>query len=116
MKSLQKFLLGLLCTMPLIASAASTFDVAHFREQNTDIIAVVLPSKVNSYPSSDKKALHTSFEKCARSARMSGNVVMVWPKSNGAMGWYGPTRWSNFMNSLNMKWIKARVNKELTCS
>ena len=115
MKTIQKMLLSLLLAVPMFATAASTFDIAHIREQGNDLIMVIVPTKFDRYATSDKQLVSASLQKCSKEARISGKVVLVWNKPNGSMGFFGPTPWHPFLKSINMRWVKARVNKELSC-
>jgi hypothetical protein len=114
MKKLHQLFFALLCVMPVLAIAKSTFDIAHFREQGEDLVIIVMPRGIDDFPTSDKELLFNEFKKCAKEARLSGSIAMVWNKP-GTMGIYGPTRWMPFLKSINMKYVKDRVNKELTC-
>ena len=116
MKTIAKRWLVLLCSVPSFAVAASTFDIAHFMEQGNDLIMVVVPKVFDSYPPADKQQVSSALQQCAREARVSGKVVLVWPKAGGAMGFYGPNAWSPFLKSLDMNWILARINNALTCN
>ena len=119
MRTLQKILVvisfAILSALPLSAWAESTFDIAHFREQGNDIIMVIVPKKFDNFPSSDKQQVSNELQQCAKEAKVSGKIVLVWNKPNGAMGFFGPTPWHPFLKSINMAYVKQRVNKELTC-
>jgi hypothetical protein len=49
-----------------------------------------------------------------RSVKLAGTVVIV-NDANNRVRYYGPKSWHNFLSTIDMKWVNARVNKEMTC-
>jgi hypothetical protein len=35
---------------------------------------------------------------------------------NGGFKFYGPKSWANYLSTLDMTWVNARLNKNLTCT
>ncbi|MBS1186011.1 MAG: hypothetical protein H6R04_29 [Burkholderiaceae bacterium] len=115
MKKLTKLLLGLLCAIPLVASAVNHYTVAHTRIQGQDVIIFPVSGKMRTVPNSDKEALVRGLTRCANSAGLSGRAVIAWPNHNGTVGAYGPKKIISHFDTINMNWINQRVNKKLAC-
>ncbi len=58
---------------------------------------------------------YTSLQSCVRGAKLAGEVVAV-SNVNGRFMTYGPKNWRNFLTTIDMNWVNARLNKELTCT
>ena len=115
MKTLPKILIGLLCSIPLIASAVTHYTVAHTRIRGQDVVIFPVSGKMRTIPSSDKEAIVRRLTRCANSAGLSGRAVIAWPNNNGGVGAYGPTKVIPHFETINMSWVNQRVNKKLAC-
>jgi hypothetical protein len=56
----------------------------------------------------------TSLEVCSRNANLRGQVIVV-ANVHGRLRYYGPKSWHRFLSTIDMAWVRARVNKQLTC-
>jgi hypothetical protein len=97
-----------------LAQRPKTYSVAHTRTRNVDMIAVKVSPRYFDADAKTQAQLYTDFQACARRANLGGTVVVV-SAVNGRMRYYGPKTWHTFLSSLDMAWIDARVNKNLTC-
>jgi len=99
-----------------IASAeqVTTYKIAHTRYRDSNMVIVV--SNANFFAQSEQTQLRwfTSLEVCSRNANLAGQVIVV-ANVNGRLRYYGPRSWHRFLSTIDMAWVRARVNKELTC-
>ena len=103
----------------LFASVASaeqvtTYSIAHTRYRDSNMVIVV--SNANFFAQSDEtqERWFTQLQVCSRNANLAGQVIVV-ANVNGRFRFYGPRSWHNFLRTLDMAWVRARINKELTC-
>jgi len=87
-----------------------TFEIAHINEQRTDLIIVFVAARAASLSSADMDAFVTALTICARSARLAGHVVPVWPG-----GFFAPPNVHTFFESAPYALLAQRVNKKLQC-
>lgn len=115
MKSATKILLGLLCSIPLVASAVTHYQVAHTRINGQDVIIFPVSPKMSHVPLSDKENMVNRLTRCANSAGLSGRAAIAWPTHNGTVGAYGPKKVLPHFEHVNMNWVNQRINKKLAC-
>lgn len=89
-------------------------DVAHVREQGVDMIIVPLDRSFDQKPSSQQNATRNEIQARAHSAGLRGSVALVWDVGGGRMGFLAPPNWMNFFRSINLRWVFANVNRELS--
>lgn len=105
---------ALLC--PGLADAVTNrYRVAHTREQNTNMVFVVISTGFFAGDSQSQARWYTSLQSCVRGAKLAGDLVAV-SNVNGRFMFYGPNNWRRFLKTLDMNWVNARINKELTCN
>jgi hypothetical protein len=98
------------------ASAADsiTYDVAHIRRQDVNMVFVkISPNFFNSDPPIQAK-WYTGVQQCVRASKLAGEAVVV-SNFNGRFMFYGPKDWKPLLQTIDMKWVNARVNKAVTC-
>ncbi len=101
---------------PALADAVTNrYRVAHTREQNTNMVFVVISSSFFAGDSQAQARWYTSLQSCVRSVNLAGEVIAV-SNVNGRFMYYGPKNWRNFLKTIDMNWVNARLNKELTCN
>ena len=101
---------------PTLADAVTNrYRVAHTREQNTNMVFVVISSSFFGGGSQAQARWYTSLQSCVRGAKLAGEVVAV-SNVNGRFMTYGPKNWRNFLTTIDMNCVNARLNKELTCT
>jgi hypothetical protein len=54
------------------------------------------------------------MQACVRGVKLAGTVIVV-SAVNGRFRFYGPKTWHPFLGTIDMPWVNARVNKEMTC-
>ena len=94
---------------------ATTFKVAHFKEQGQQVIAVLVSSSFGCKSSADQNEICGQLQSCARSAGLAGTVVPVWDAGGRRMGFLAPHQWQSFFRSISLAQIAASVNRNLTC-
>ena len=93
-----------------------TFDVAHIREQNQDLIIVLVDKSFGLRASAEQNRTQQALQACARSAGLAGTVVPVWDNGDGGMRFLAPRPWHPFFEGLTLAGVAAWVNRTLTCS
>lgn len=113
---LKAFLIACLI-WPLLASAAepTKFRVAHTNVRDTNMVFIVVGDKFFEVDSQTQQRWYTSLQSCVRSVKLAGEVVAV-ANPKGSFKTYGPKSWHDFLVTLDMAWVNARVNKELSCT
>lgn len=100
---------------PPAAAVTNKYPVAHVKHQNSNMVIVVInPSFFRGSPA-DQNRWFTDVEQCARSVKLGGQALIV-ANDNGRYRFYGPKSWHSFLQTLDMNWVNARVNKSLTCN
>ena len=100
---------------PPAAAVTNKYPVAHVKHQNSNMVIVVInPSFFRGSPA-DQNRWFTDVEQCIRSVKLGGQALIV-ANDNGRYRFYGPKSWHSFLQTLDMNWVNARVNKSLTCN
>ena len=94
---------------------ANDFDIAHVRQQGVDMIIIPLNQEFGYKSQADQSRAAYALQLCASSARLAGDVALVWPTSSGGTGSLGPRNWSGFLRSIDMLWVAKNINKQLHC-
>jgi hypothetical protein len=101
----------------VFASAAQTvtYNIAHTKQKDVNMVVVVTGSGFFNADSNAKERMWTAMRSCAKGANLAGEVVMV-ANVNGGFKFYGPKSWMNYLKTIDMTWVNARLNKKLTCT
>jgi len=91
-----------------------SFDVAHFREQDVDLIVISVSSSFGTLPNDEQNRLRGILQQCASSAGLAGTVVPVW-QSSGRLGFLAPQQWHTFFGSLTVEDVARNFNRKLSC-
>jgi hypothetical protein len=91
-----------------------TYKVAHIHEQGQDMIIFPLGSQFGRMTSSDQDAELNTLGFRANAAGLKGAAVAVWDNGGGRMGFFGPQQWHQFLRSINLRFVLANVNKEIS--
>ena len=111
-------LVALSCLLfSVFASAAQTvtYKIAHTKQKDVNMVVVITGSGFFNADGNAKERMWTAMRSCAKGANLAGEVVMV-ANVNGGFKFYGPKSWMNFMRTIDMNWVNARLNKQLTCT
>ena len=93
-----------------------TYDVAHIKEQVIDLIIVVVDSSFGLKTPGEQQRITTALQECATVADLAGTAVPVWDAGAGQMGFFAPTNWRPFFSSIDLAFVAANINRELTCA
>jgi hypothetical protein len=93
----------------------ANFNVAHINEQGFNLIIVPLESSFDSKNLSAQNAFQNSLQACAKKAKLSGTIVLVWLNSFGQMQFLAPQNFHGFFQSIDMDFVKYNINTQLTC-
>jgi hypothetical protein len=88
-------------------------DLAHIREQGQDMIIFPLDQSFGNKSSHDQEEALFELECRANNAGLAGHAVVIWQHGQHTH-FRGPSKWQNFLRSINMRWALANVNKELS--
>jgi len=91
----------------------ATFKIAHIREQGVDLIIVPMDRGFGNLPASNQQTSNGELQAQCMAAKLAGTVVPVWDNGGGKMGFVAPQSWHPFFQSIDLRWVFARVNREL---
>ncbi len=115
MKSLFTFAVALLLSFSVFASTAITYPVAHTRSRDTDMVIVKVGARFFEADLKQQERWYTDVQACVRSVKLRGTVIVV-NSVDGRFRFYGPKSWHKFLGTIDMAWVNARLNKELSCT
>jgi hypothetical protein len=114
----MKFLALALASLLIISSASADtvnqYAVAHTRTRNADMVVIKIHPRFFDAPEKTQAIWYTDIQACVRASKLAGTVVLV-TGANGRFRYYGPKSWHEFLKTINLAWVNARVNKQLTC-
>jgi hypothetical protein len=90
------------------------FSVAHVQEQGQNLIIIPLESSFRNRAEGEQKLALAEFERRSNSAGLKGRVVLVWDNGGGRMGFMAPNQWHPFVRSINLRYVAANINRELS--
>lgn len=97
------------------AHAATNFPVAHTRARNVDMVLVKVSPSFFAADLRTQERWYTDLQACVRRVKLAGTVVAVGQGGGGSFRFYGPNSWHDFLRSIDMAWVNARVNKQMSC-
>ena len=115
---MKSIIVALSClAFSFFASAAQTvtYKIAHTKQKDVNMVVVVTGGGFFNADSNAKERMWTAMRSCVKGANLAGEVVMV-ANVNGGFRFYGPKGWMNFLRTIDMTWVNARLNKNLTCT
>lgn len=88
------------------------FQVAHINEQGVNVVVVFVDSSVSFKSSQEQHEIAAQLQLCAASARLAGNIAMIWPG-----GFWAPRNQHAFFSSAGGSFdaLRFRINKTLRC-
>lgn len=116
--ALSAALLSVFLGLGAIADAlavTNNYRVAHVRHQNSNMVIVIVNPSFFYGSGNDQQRWFTAIQQCVRSVNLAGQAIVV-TNDNGRFRFYGPNSWHNFLRTIDMSWVSARVNKTLTCN
>jgi hypothetical protein len=115
---INTFIAALSCLLFSVSASAAqtvTYKIAHTRQKDVNMVVVVTGGSFFNADSNAKERMWTAMRSCAKAANLAGEVVMV-ANVNGGFKFYGPKSWMNYLKTIDMTWVNARLNKNLTCT
>jgi hypothetical protein len=115
---INTFIVALSCLLFSVSASAAqtvTYKIAHTRQKDVNMVVVVTGGSFFNADSNAKERMWTAMRSCAKGANLAGEVVMV-ANVNGGFKFYGPKSWMNYLKTIDMTWVNARLNKNLTCT
>lgn len=89
------------------------FRVAHIHEQGQNMIIFPLDQSFGDKSNQDQNEALSDLEYRANRAGLAGHAVAIWQHGHHTH-FRGPSKWQNFLRSINIRWVLANVNKELS--
>ncbi len=114
MKSILVALVCLVLSTLVSAQSVVTYNVAHTRTRDVNMVVVKVAASFFNADLNTQARWYTDIQSCVRRVNMAGTVIVV-ASYNGGFRFYGPKTWHDFLRSIDMAWVNARVNKEMTC-
>src|SRR5207302_10925662 len=90
------------------------FEIAHIKEQGVDLIIVPLHPSFAAMNPVDHTRFVRLLQQAAISAGLLGTVIPVWGSGSGRMGFLAPTPMHPFLLSIDLVFVEANINRELT--
>lgn len=90
------------------------YQVAHLNIENQNMIVIPLDSTFRLSPQSEKVETYEQLQICASGAGLKGHVVVVWQDVSG-IKFMAPPQWHSYFQSITWSWVRASLNKTLTC-
>jgi hypothetical protein len=90
-----------------------TIQIAHLHEQGQDIVVVPMDSSFAKKTGPQQKKIIATLQDRAIEAGLKGQVVPVW-ESGGRTHFIAPPPWHPFFQSLSLKHVWEKVNKEIS--
>lgn len=91
-----------------------TLKIAHVREQGEDMVIVPLDASFEHKPAHAQNSVVKELQARSVGAGLKGSVVAVWDGGGGTMKFIAPRNWHQFFKSVNLSWVAANVNRELS--
>ena len=92
------------------------FRIAQLNELGVPIVIVLLPDSFGQKPLSEKRSLGMQLQACATSTGLPGTVCLVWDAGSGRLGYIAPPGCRAFLDTLDVYWVGAHLNGQLSCS
>ncbi len=105
---------GLFTASSATAEQVVDYQVAHVRYQNSNMVFVVTNASFFRADEAQQERWYTAVQQCVRGANLAGQTIVV-ANVRGRFRFYAPRSWHKFLRTLDMNWVSARINKELTC-
>jgi len=93
----------------------ATFDVAHLKIQNVNVVIVFLGPAFEHQTQQQQGEFQAALQLCAANAGLAGNVVLVWQDSLQRIKFLAPPQQHAFFKTADYADLYSQVNKKLTC-
>lgn len=112
-----KLIPALALLLPALAAAKETvtYPVAHTRQGDVSTVMVVISPNFFNSDASSQAGWYKAVVACVRSAKLAGDIFVV-ANFNQRFNYYGPKGRTAAVQGRDMKWVNARVNRQLTCT
>jgi len=107
--------LALLLPVLAVAKETVTYPVAHTRQGDVSTVMVVISPNFFNSDASSQAGWYKAVVACVRSAKLAGDIFVV-ANFNQRFNYYGPKGRAAAVQGRDMKWVNARVNRQLTCT
>lgn len=91
-----------------------TYKVAHLHEQGQDMIIFPLDARFCHLNESEQNDELSILNFGANRAGLRGAAVAVWDAGSRRMGFLGPDQWHPYLRSINLHFVMANLNKEIS--
>jgi hypothetical protein len=87
------------------------YDCAHIREQEVDLIIILLDSSFGRKTREDQTQVIAILQMHANEDGLAGTVVPVWDAGGGRMAFIAPQQWHPFLANINGPWLAQNMNR-----
>lgn len=88
--------------------------VAHIREQGVDLVIVPMESGFGAVSPQEQNDRLNVLRDCVARARLQGEVIPVWDMGEGAMAFLAPKGFHPYFQSINLDFVRANLNREIS--
>jgi len=113
---LKTIALGSLFLPVLVAAKETvTYPVAHIRQGDVSSVLIVISPNFFNSDGPSQAGWYKAVVSCVRGAKLAGDIFVV-ASFNQRFNYYGPKGRTAGLEKRDMKWVNARVNRQLTCN
>ncbi len=88
--------------------------VTHIKEQERDVIIVLLPSDFSRKETFEKNRTRVTLQKYATDGGLTGVVVIAWDAGGGRCGFLAPPHLQAFLKTITLEQIYKGINEEIS--
>jgi hypothetical protein len=90
-----------------------SYDVAHLNEQGQDMMLFPMDDSFDHKTAAQQNSILASLQARAHGAGLRGRAVAVWLRGRETR-FLGPSTWRAFFESIDMSFVLANVNREIS--
>lgn len=114
MKTIFVAFVCFVCSTLAAAETVTKYNIAHTRSRDANMVIIKVSPRFFEADVKTQARWYTDMQACVRSVNLAGTAIVV-STVNGRFRFYGPKSWHPFLGTIDMPWVNARVNKEMTC-
>ena len=103
-----------ICTTLASAEVVTKYNIAHTRSRDADMVIIKVGPRFFEADLKTQARWYTDMQACVRGVKLAGTAIVV-STVNGRFKFYSPKTWHPFLGTIDMAWVNARVNKQMTC-
>jgi hypothetical protein len=92
-----------------------TFQIAHLDIEDVQVVVVFLGFDFDAKTERERLDFHNALERCAESAGLAGNVVILWQDPSRRTRFIAPPQQHPFFQIMKYEQLMAQVNGAIAC-